>query len=420
MLQIQEIAKTIEENGGRLYLVGGAIRDELLERVSFDEDYCITGLESKKFLELFPDAYPRGKSFEVYDLEGHEFAFARTEEKTGTGHKDFAVQANKEITIIEDLKRRDITINAIAKDVLTGEMIDPFFGKKDLENRKIRAVSDHFREDPLRVYRVARFASQLGFKVEENTIHLMKILKQELKTLSGERVFTEFKKALGTKKPSYFFQILKKAEVLEPHFAEIYNLIGQTQPEKYHPEGDSYNHTMNVLDKAADLTGKLEIRFGALVHDLGKGTTPKEMLPHHYGHEDRGVELVGKLGDRICIPTAWIKCGKCAAKEHMRGAIFYKMKPINQVRFLERVEKSYLGLEGLKVVVMADRCSDRECEEEKINFDVIGKKLMKEISSQYVAKKYKMQEGKELGEKIFEERVKWIKEYLTKSGFGLK
>lgn len=327
-MQEKEIIKTaqkIEKAGGRLYLVGGAIRDDLLGKKTHDEDYCVTGMTAEKFQKIFPEAHIRGKAFEVFDMYGKEFAIARTESKYGLGHKEFEINTSPKITIEQDLARRDITINSIAKDVLTGKIIDPFNGRKDIENKIIKATTKAFKEDPLRVYRVARFAAQLEFKVEEQTIEQMKELKKELDTLSGERVFEELKKALNTPKPSIFFEILKKANLLDIYFKEINDLIGVEQPIQYHPEGDAYNHTMLVLDKSAELTEeyqinkKLEIRFSALVHDLGKGTTPKEEYPHHYGHEERGVKLVEQLGHRVKVPNNWIKCGKTACREHMRG-----------------------------------------------------------------------------------------------------
>ena len=317
-MEIKEIAELIEESGGRLYLVGGAVRDSLLNRPIYDEDYCVVGIDKNKFIELFPNAIPRGKSFEVFDLEGCEFALARIEKKIGKGHKNFEITTNKNITIEEDLKRRDITINAIAKDVLSDEIIDPFNGIEDIKNKTIRAVGESFLEDPLRVYRVARFASQLNFEVEKNTIKLMNKLKDELITLSKERVFVEFKKALSSEKPSRFFNVLKEADILDVHFKEIFDLIGSIQPLKYHPEGDSYNHTMIAVDNSVKLTNDLVIRYSALVHDLGKGLTPKEMYPHHYGHAEKGVEPVRNLSNRIGVPTIWKKAGITASKEHMK------------------------------------------------------------------------------------------------------
>ena len=256
---------------------------------------------------------------------------------------------------------------------------------------------------------MARFASKTGFKVEENTLRLMESLKEELTTLSKERVFSEFEKALKTDTPSSFFNTLREANVLEVHFKEIYDLIGSLQPEEYHPEGDSYNHTMLVVDKAATLTENVVIRFAALVHDLGKGITPKSMYPHHYGHDEKGVELVQKLGERIGTPKIWISYGKVSAKEHMKGGIFYKMTPAKKVSFIERVAKSKLGLEGLQIVVISDKCSSRNTELENIKFDKIGKECINTINGEFIKQKYGIKEGIQFAEKLHEERVRWMK-----------
>ena len=408
-----EIAKKIENAGGRLYLVGGAVRDKILEKNNSDEDFCVTGITSLEFQKLFPEAIIRGKAFEVFDIEGKEFALARKEVKRGLGHKEFDIQTGIEITIEEDLIRRDITINSIAQDVLTGEIIDPFNGCEHIKNKIIKATSKHFIEDPLRVYRVARFSSEFQFEVDKNTIEMMKSLKEELKYLSRERVFTEFKKALATAKPSIFFKVLREAEILDIHFKPIYDLIVALQPEKYHPEGDAYNHTMICVDKAATMTNNLEIRFATLVHDLGKGTTPKEEYPHHYGHEGRGVETVSEFSKQLSIPKKWEKCGKTACREHMRGGIFYKMKPSKKVEFIERVNKSYLGLEGLQIVVNCDKANNETLEKEQYNFASIGNKCLKEVTAKKVAEKYKLKEGILLGFKLHEERIKWMKDFTN-------
>lgn len=410
-MDILEIANRINDAGGRLYLVGGALRDEIMGKEKHDEDYCVTGLSSEEFMRLFPMAHVRGKSFEVYDIENKEFALARIDRKSGLGHKEFEITTDKSITIEQDLERRDITVNSIAKDVLTGEIIDSFNGIEDIRNKIIRATSKAFSEDPLRVYRVARFATKLEFKVDNNTLDLMNSLKNELNTLSKERVFEEFKKALSQNKPSIFFEILRKANVLDVHFTEIYNLIGALQPIEYHPEGDAYNHTMIVLDEISKNTKDLKIRFAGLVHDLGKGVTPKQEYPHHYGHDKNGVKLVAQLGNRICAPNAWIKCGKVSADEHMRGGIFYKMKPSKQVQFLEKVSKSYLGLDGLQLVVNADKGT----RETANDFATVGKRMLQEINGEYIFNKYGKLDGVQVKQKLYEERIKWInlQKYLT-------
>lgn len=402
---------------GNTYLVGGAVRDAILNKPIKDEDYCITGFTSEKFLKLFPQARIRGKSFEVFDLEGKEFALARKETKVGKGHKEFEINTSDEITIEEDLKRRDITINSIAQDVLTKEIIDPFGGKEDLDNGIIRATSEKFSEDPLRVYRVARIAAILDFKVSRKTLNMMNKLKDELPTLSKERVFTEFRKALGADKPSIFFNVLKEAEVLETHFKEIYDLIGAIQPIKYHPEGDSYNHTMLALDNSAKITKDVKLRFCTLVHDLGKGRTPKEMYPHHYNHEQRGVAPLKEMCKTLGCPNEWQKSGLTAVLEHMKGGIFPQMTVAKKVSFIEKIDKTTLGLKGLQIVVYCDRSrntdsSKEEIKDEQYNFCKIGTKMLKEIDGEYIINKYNLKPGIEFGKKLHEERVKWLKNNL--------
>lgn len=409
-MQVEEIANKIKEKGGSLYLVGGAVRNKFLNLEIHDEDYCVCGLTEEEFIKLFPNAKPRGKAFKVFDLDGKEFALARKDVKKGLGHKDFEIQSNPKITIEEDLYRRDITINSIAENVLTKEIIDPFNGIKDIQNKIIRATSLSFKDDPLRVYRVARFASQLEFNVDVDTIELMKSMKSELSTLSKERVFEELKKALATDKPSIFFEVLRKADVLDAHFKEINDLIGVLQPEKYHPEGDAYNHTMLVLDYVSQNAKDLSTRFSALVHDLGKGLTPKEEYPHHYGHEDKGVALVGTLGNRIGAKNEWIKAGKVACREHMRGGIFYKMKPSTKVDFIERVSKTKLGIDGLQLIVNADKLSGGRIPQGNFNFADIGKKCLEEVNGDFIKQKYNIKEGIEFYKILRQERIEWIKQ----------
>lgn len=417
MDNIYEIANKIKSNGGNVYLVGGAIRDKLLGIVNHDEDYCVTGISFDEFRELFPDAHVRGKDFPVFSIDNKEFAIARKERKIGIGHNSFDVETDRKITIEEDLERRDITINAIAKEVLTDKIIDPFDGREDLKNNIIRAVSSHFVEDPLRVYRVARFASQFNFNVESNTIQMMKTLKDELSSLSVERVYNELSKALLTAKPSKFFDVLRDANVLDIHFKEIYDLIGAEQPIKYHPEGDSYNHTMIVLDKVADKTKslgderKLELRFSALVHDLGKGATPKEEYPHHINHEARGVELVKNMGKRLKLPTRLIKCGVTSCLEHMRGGIFDKMTFSKKVSFIERVNNTILGLDGLQIIVNADNMLGNGNENQ---FAELGHEVINCTNGNKIMRQYGITEGKEVANKMHEIRVLYLKNTIKK------
>ena len=420
MKDIKEIANKIKQKGGNLYLVGGAVRDELLGIINHDEDYCVTGISPEEFKEFFPQAIFKGKDFPVFSIDDKEFAIARRERKIGLGHDCFDIETDKKITIEDDLKRRDITINAIAKEVLTGKIIDPFNGIEDLKKKKIRAVSDHFKEDPLRVYRVARFASQFDFQVENNTLNMMQSLKKELSTLSVERVNYELKKALLANKPSNFFNILKKAYILDIHFKEIYNLIGAEQPKVYHPEGDSYNHTMIVLNKVAESTKnldderKIELRFSALVHDIGKGVTPKEEYPHHFNHEENGVQLVRIMGKRLKLQSRLIKCGETACIEHMRGGLFDKMTPSKKVSFVERVNKTILGLDGLQIIVDADNMSENK----KVNqFKDVGQEILNCTNGSKIMKEYGLNQGIQVAYKMHEIRVLYLKnKYKLKRG----
>ena len=209
-MDVKEIANLIAKHKGRMYLVGGAVRDIILGIEPKDYDYCITGISENEFRSLFPCAFLRGKDFPVFDVEGIEIALARKERKIREGHNGFIVETDKSLRIEDDLIRRDITVNSIAIDVLTGEEIDPFCGKEDIKNRILRATSEAFIEDPLRVYRVARFAAQLNFEVDDGTLSLMSSLKNELSSLSAERVFIEFRKALLSKTPSIFFKVLRQ------------------------------------------------------------------------------------------------------------------------------------------------------------------------------------------------------------------
>ncbi|MGN1270322.1 MAG: hypothetical protein ACI4UU_05620 [Clostridia bacterium] len=408
MQDMLEIAEKINKEGGQLYLVGGAVRDKILNKPTIDEDYCVTGLTVEKFMQLFPQAKIQGKSFPVFILNNKEIALARKERKIGQGHKDFEFNTSSNITIQEDLARRDLTINSIAQNVLTQEIIDPFNGIKDIKSQSLRNTTEAFSEDPLRVYRTARFAATLEFTVEEQTLKAMEKLKPELNTLSKERVFIEFKKALASNKPSIFFEVLKKANVLDVHFKEIYNLIGQIQPEKYHPEGDSYNHTMIVVDKSVNFTNNLAIRYSCLVHDLGKGETPKKILPHHYGHDEKGVKIVNNFSSKIGVPNSWKKCGKTAAKWHMKAGIFEQMTPKKKVELIENVANSMLGLEGMKIVVACDK-SRQENIYDKITFDTIGKECLNKINGEFINQKYPNIKGEEFGKKLHQERINWIK-----------
>lgn len=397
-MNIIEIAQIINNNGGRLYYVGGCVRDRLMNLPSNDIDCCLVGMTAEKFINLFPNAFKRGSFFPVFDLEGYEIALARKEEKVSNGHQGFNTFTDN-VSLEEDLIRRDITINSIAIDILSGEIIDPFNGQVDIKNRIIRATSKHFVEDPLRVYRVAQFAARLDFTIVEDTITLMKNMKNELNAISNERVFGELKKALASNNPSIFFNVLKDTELLDVHFKELSNLIDVIQPIEYHPEGDVYTHSMIVMDTVAELTDDIKIRWVALLHDLGKGITPKEILPHHYQHDINGVELVRNLCNRLKLPKEWIKLATVVAKEHMRAGLYNDMKITKKVAFLE---KNYKYIEELEIIAQIDSKNP------ELKFADIGKQMFEEVNGNTLT----LPNNKSAKEILHNKRVEWMKKHL--------
>ena len=413
---LKEIAKMIKgletkivQNGGNIYLVGGSIRDIIMEDKGIlsaeskpkDYDFCITGLYQNDFERIFPDSRIQGKDFPVFvlkEIPNCEFSLARKERKVGEGHRGFEIMASPEVSIEDDLIRRDLTINSMAYNFSTQKIIDPFGGVEDIERKILRAVSPAFREDPLRVYRVAQFSARYGFQVEPNTIRMMKELKGELGTISPERVFVEMRKALRTSQPARFFEVLSQAEVLDIHFLEIARLIGVQQPIQYHPEGDAFEHTMIVLDKVADETDREEVRFAALVHDVGKGSTDQSLWPRHIGHDKAGAALVAEMARRLKIPRSWENAGKVSASEHMRAGRFDDMNPGKKVALLEKIARTKLGLKGLEIITCADGNNAR--------FAKLGEKMLEEVNGDALG----VQQGKEAAQKIHEVRVKWMRE----------
>ena len=323
MTELEFAKKIFRDAGGTAYLVGGAVRDKFRNVEAHDRDYCITGIDEKIFTGLFPDAEKFGKSFPVYSIEidgKHcEVAFARTEKKFGTGYRGFEILFAPTVTIEQDLFRRDTTINAMAIEILSGELVDPFGGREDVLNKKIRAVSKHFTDDPVRALRAARQAAQFNFEISAETIDAMKLCGEELADEPTERIFDELATALKTDVPSIFFRSLERADLLAIIFPEIANLRGKIQPTEFHPEGDAYEHTLNLLDAVAKVNPKPIVRFAALMHDIGKGTTPPEMLPHHYLHERRGLDVLKKMSQRMILPGDWKKSATFVIREHMRA-----------------------------------------------------------------------------------------------------
>lgn len=292
--------------GKQIYLVGGAVRDALLGIPVYDHDWVVVGGTAE---EMLADGFEQvGKDFPVFlhPNTKEEYALARTERKAGVGYHGFDIRASKEVTLEEDLLRRDLTINAMAR-TNQGEIIDPYNGQQDLKNRLLRHVSPAFEEDPLRVLRVARFAAKLapfGFTLHADTKALMSdmVASGELAALTPERVWQEVVKALNTDQPSVFFKVLRQVGALEVLFPELERLFVVPQSAKHHPEGDVGVHTLMVLDAAAKLTKDVDIRFAALVHDLGKGVTPETLWPSHPEHESAGLPILRALCQRYKLP----------------------------------------------------------------------------------------------------------------------
>lgn len=355
---MDEIAfcKKIIEMGGHCYIVGGWVRDKIIGVQPKDKDYVVCGLTEDRLKASFKDIKKVGNSFPVFqilvDSEYCEVALARKERKCGPGYTGFKVDFAPEVTIEEDLYRRDTTINAIAFDPLTGEIIDPYRGEQDINDKIIRPVSVHFKEDPVRALRAARQAAITEFCLSDECIEAMKACREELQNESAERIFHEMELALGARKPSVFFDSLKTAGLLEIAFPEISMLIGKEQPIDFHPEGDAYVHSMLVLDKTAAKTTNVIARFSALVHDIGKGLTPKEMLPHHYDHEIKGVDALDNWNNRMTIPKLWYNCAIFVITEHMRAPLLKKTSKI--VDFIVSLNKWSLKIDDFLAIIESD------------------------------------------------------------------
>ncbi len=343
----------------KIYLVGGAVRDKLLGLPVQDRDYVVVGATPE---EMVAQGYkPVGADFPVFlhPRTKEEYALARTERKSGRGYKGFTVYAAPDVTLEDDLRRRDLTINAMAEDT-AGALIDPFGGAADLRNGVLRHVSPAFAEDPLRVLRVARFAARYakrGFRVAHATNQLMReiVAAGEMEHLVAERVWVELERALAEATPARFFEVLRGCGALARLFPEIDALFGVPQPEKHHPEIDTGAHALLVLAAAARLSADTRVRFAALTHDLGKGTTPAGEWPRHIGHEERGVELVRGLCTRLRAPNEYRELAILVARHHAQchdadelrpGTLLAALEALDAFRKPGRVELFVLACEA--------------------------------------------------------------------------
>ncbi|MBD3610761.1 MAG: multifunctional CCA addition/repair protein [Gammaproteobacteria bacterium] len=326
----------------QIYKVGGAVRDRLLGLSVKDIDWVVVGatpaeMEQRGFRAV-------GKDFPVFlhPQSNEEYALARTERKTAPGYTGFQFHTSTEVTLEEDLIRRDLTINAIAEDD-NGQLIDPYHGQQDIQQRILRHVSPAFVEDPVRILRVARFAARfhsLGFTIAEETISLMREMVEngETDALVAERVWQETQRALSEPSPHIYFQSLRECGALAVIFREIDNLYGVPQPEEHHPEIDTGIHTMMVLQQAARLSDAPAVRFAALVHDLGKGTTPKEEWPRHIAHEARGVPLVKALCQRLKVPNDYKELALIVTEFHLHYHRAAELKASTMVDTLQKLD----------------------------------------------------------------------------------
>jgi tRNA nucleotidyltransferase (CCA-adding enzyme) len=323
----------------KIYAVGGAVRDELLGLKVTDRDYVVVGATSQEMLRL--GFKPVGKDFPVFlhPKSHEEYALARTERKTARGYKGFEIHAAPDVTLEDDLARRDLTINAIAKDE-RGRIIDPYGGVKDLEAGILRHISPAFAEDPVRVLRVARFAARFSFNVAKETLELMRQMTQngEVDALVAERVWQELAKGLMEAKPSRMFEVLRQSGALNKILPEVDRLFGVPQPREQHPEIDTGAHIMLVIDYAASKNYSLPVRFAALTHDLGKGMTPPSQWPRHPGHEAKSVELVKALCKRIKVPAACRDLALLAAKYHGEAHRALELKPATLISLLQALD----------------------------------------------------------------------------------
>ncbi len=410
-----------------VYLVGGAVRDMIMGKKPKDKDYVVVGATEQEMLD---DGYKRvGEFFPVFlhPVTGYEYALARKEKKRESedSHTGFDVEIEN-VSIEEDLLRRDLTINAIARRMYSVEdevpetltwFVDPYNGESDIRNKIIRHVSPAFAEDPLRVLRVAKFAARFpDFRIAKETLEIMRQVVQTdgFKNLSVERVYKEMSAALAYEKPSIFFEVLRHVGGLTHFFPELEALIDVPQRPEYHPEGDCWIHTMLVVDSAAkaDSPYREEIVFAGLVHDLGKGVTPKEILPKHLGHEDAGIPLVEQFCDRLKVPNDLREAALIVTRNHLRvhrieeanGSsivrMFYEFNAFKKPWLVEVLARACEADDmGKNRVVIRQGIILQEC------FEIVRYVSLKDLKNPNL-------EGKAIGDEIRAYRVRLLKSRL--------
>ncbi|WP_299979609.1 multifunctional CCA addition/repair protein [uncultured Pseudoteredinibacter sp.] len=343
------------------YLVGGAVRDELMNYPFVERDWVIVGATSSDLNKMLSEGYQQvGKDFPVFlhPQSKEEYALARTERKTGHGYGGFSVDTEN-VSLEEDLSRRDLTINAIAKSA-NGDIIDPYNGQRDIQNKILRHVSAAFAEDPLRILRLARFLARyqhLGFSVAPETMALMRsmVAAGEVEHLVAERVWKETEKALCEISPASYFNCLLECGALKIILPELEALFGVPQRAEFHPEIDTGIHSLMVLEQACSLSPETRVRLAAVLHDLGKATTPANILPRHHGHEQRSLPIIKQLCERLRIPKAHLRCALHLAEFHthahrafeLRGKTIAKLfKQLDAYRNPQALEDFLIGSEA--------------------------------------------------------------------------
>ncbi|MEZ8257732.1 multifunctional CCA addition/repair protein [Vibrio cyclitrophicus] len=409
-----------KENGLQRYLVGGAVRDQLLNIESYDKDWVVVGSTPQEMESLGFTAV--GKDFPVFlhPKTKEEHALARTERKSGSGYTGFECYFAPDVSLEEDLMRRDLTINAIAQDD-KGQLYDPYHGERDLSDRILRHVSDAFIEDPLRVLRVARFAAKLhhlNFTVAPETMDMMSKIVQsgELAHLTAERVWQEWHKSLSTSHPEVFLSVLRECGALAVVLPEIDALFGVPQPEKWHPEIDTGIHTLMVAQQAALLSLSLPVRFAAQVHDLGKGVTPEKEWPSHKMHCHTGLKIIKRLCQRVRVPNEFRDLALLVCEQHSNIHRASELKPTTFLKILNKFDvwRKPDRLDNILLCCQADHAGRKGLEDQpypqKARFEVAYQAALQVEVKSIIADGF---QGKEIREEQEKRRAAAIENALS-------
>jgi len=395
------------------YLVGGAVRDKVMGREPEDHDFVVVGLSPADMDERGFRRVEAG--FPVFlDDEGDEFALARTEQKVGEGYKGFKTFTGRDITLEDDLKRRDFTMNAMAMDE-NGNIYDPFDGREDIEKGIVRHVSEAFSEDPLRVMRLARFTARFNFEPAEETVKLAKKVAPELTEIPVERVFAELEKSMKqADNPKKFFEVLEGTDGLKIIFPELSDMTEvPAGPQEFHGTNSVFEHTMITVDEMFKLRGNDDVALlCAFFHDIGKTETPEEKLPKHHKHTKRGVELFEDIAERHTFTNRHERAIKTAIRQHMRVAKFLEMNANSQVKFVEQMDKKDM-LELVRDLLIADT---RATKGKLIDMDTFDERVeevrsvIKEIDGEVVLNNHSHLEGKEIHDQLIQLRTERLRE----------